>query len=127
MLAGWQKIRADRMLILRLMMLTMMTIISAMGIYYIEFFAIGVRLSLLQVILYSVLSSMAMFISITPGAIGVREAVFLIFSGVLMITDEQIIQTAIIDRGTLFLVLSFIYLLDRMWLKRWYGKEVGDR
>jgi uncharacterized protein (TIRG00374 family) len=120
MLEGWHSIRTNRTLLLRLMILTLFTIAASMGVYYIEFAAIGIKLSLLQVMLYSVLSSMTLFISITPGSIGIRESVFLIFSSILMITDEQIIQAAIIDRGTLTVVLLFVYLLDRLWLRKLY-------
>lgn len=83
------------------------------SIYYVELLALGKHVSLGQIISYSGAANFSLFVAITPGAIGIREA-FLVFSENLHhISHEVVISANILDRGVylLFLGLVFIWLI----------------
>jgi uncharacterized membrane protein YbhN (UPF0104 family) len=83
-------------------------------IYFVEFLAIGKTVSLEQIISYTGAANFSLFVAITPGAIGVREA-FVVFSQSLhQIGYEAVIAANILDRAVyvLFLALLFIWLIS---------------
>jgi uncharacterized membrane protein YbhN (UPF0104 family) len=80
-------------------------------IYYIEVRFINPRIHLNQAIIYTGASNFALFVSITPGAIGFRES-FLVFSRKLHhITSSVIVAANIIDRGVYIIFLLIIAAL----------------
>jgi uncharacterized membrane protein YbhN (UPF0104 family) len=80
-------------------------------IYYIEVRFINPHIRLNQAIIYTGASNFALFVSITPGAIGFRES-FLIFSRRLHhITSAVIVAANIIDRGVYIIFLLIIAAL----------------
>lgn len=90
-----------------LLQLTLIT-----SIYFFELIALGKTVSLAQVISYSGAANFSLFVSITPGAIGIREA-FLVFSEQLHKIDSTTVVAAnILDRGiyVLFLGILFVWL-----------------
>lgn len=82
-------------------------------IYFIELAALGKTASLAQVVSYSGAANFSLFVAITPGAIGIREA-FLVFSERLHHIDSATVVAAnIIDRSVYvgFLGLLFCWLV----------------
>lgn len=82
-------------------------------IYYFELLALGKTVSLGQIISYSGAANFSVFVAITPGAIGIREA-FLVFSENLHhISRDLVVAANILDRGiyVIFLGLLFIWLI----------------
>lgn len=92
------------------------TVIQAMlqiGIYWAEIHGINPHITLAQIISYTGAANFSLFVALTPGAIGIREA-FLIFSQSIHHIDSTIIVTAnIVDRAVyvLFLGLLFVSVL----------------
>jgi uncharacterized protein (TIRG00374 family) len=93
-------------------------------IIYIEFIALGITVKFLDLILYSTLSGVSLLISLTPGSLGIREAVFLISSQSIGLNQEQILQLAIVDRGILFILLFIMMVFTMIFLKEFNLKEV---
>lgn len=80
-------------------------------IYTLEIWSFNSNVSLLQTLGYTAIANLALFVALTPGAIGIRES-FLFFSQTLHGIDAQTIITAsIIDRSVYFLFLAFIFVL----------------
>ena len=97
----------------KLILAVFVQMILITAIYFIELYALGKTPSLAQVISYSGAANFSLFVAITPGAIGIREA-FLLFSERLHHIDSQtIIAANLIDRSVyvLFLGLLFLWLL----------------
>ena len=91
-----------------LLQLTLITLI-----YFVELGALRQHASLGQVISYSGAANFSLFVAITPGAIGIREA-FLVFSESLHhIPHDIVISANILDRGiyVVFLGLLFLWLI----------------
>lgn len=81
--------------------------------YFFELSYIDHHINFWQALVYSAAANMALFVSLTPGAIGFREA-FLVFTTKLHgIDTSQILTASIIDRAfyIVFLLVLFVVLL----------------
>lgn len=99
-------------LLLELGLATLVQLICSVFIYWIELTAIGTEVSFSQALSYSGAANFALFVSLTPGAIGFREA-FLVFSQNLHhIDSSSIVAANILDRSLylLFLGILFVWL-----------------
>ena len=82
-------------------------------IYYIELHTLSPNITLSQAIIYTGAANFALFVSLTPGAIGFRET-FLVFTKHLHhISNNLIISANILDRAMylLLLLLLAVFLL----------------
>lgn len=94
--------------------------------YFVELRAVNPAISLGQAISYTGAANFSLFVSLTPDAVGFREA-FLVFSQhIHHISTANILAANIIDRGSylLFLVLLFVavtavHAKNRLRLKGW--------
>jgi len=79
------------------------------ALYYLSK-AIGLNLNFLQIIIFSIIVSLSILISITPNSIGIREFLLLLVSSSLIISRNEIILLSLLDRLTdaLFLILFFL-------------------
>lgn len=99
--------------LLELSILTFLQVLITVAWYFIELRAVNSNISLHQAMSYSGAANFALFVSITPDAIGIREA-FLTFTQQLHhISLGNIISANLIDRAAyvLFLAMLFIVLL----------------
>jgi uncharacterized membrane protein YbhN (UPF0104 family) len=79
-------------------------------IYFIELHSVNSHVALKQTIAYTGVADFALFVALTPGAIGIRES-FLIFSERLHhISSANIISANIIDRSVFILFLGILFL-----------------
>lgn len=80
------------------------------AIYYTELHSLSPHIKLSQAIIYTGAANFALFVSLTPGAIGFRES-FLVFSERLHhISGGLIVAANILDRA-MYLVLLFILIV----------------
>jgi uncharacterized protein (TIRG00374 family) len=108
---GWQSIKGDKKLLLRLNLLTINGYLILFAMTVVEFRAVGISASLASISLYVTLSALSLIISITPGSIGVREAILIFTSQLMGISSQQILAIAVIDRSAMFLVLFIGYVV----------------
>ena len=114
MIGGWETIRTNNKLIVKLFMLnlviTTMIVVESSVLY--QLFVSSWQLS--SVVLYSILGTLSTLVSVTPGAVGVKEAIFLFSSSVTSVTPDQILQMATIDRSATFLLLLISYITVKL-------------
>jgi uncharacterized membrane protein YbhN (UPF0104 family) len=80
-------------------------------IYHVELHSVNSHIKLTQVITYTGAANLALFVSLTPGAIGIRES-FLIFTRHLHhISSANIIVANVIDRSVYIVFLLVLLLL----------------
>lgn len=83
-------------------------VIVLVAIYYLELHSLDATVSLDQVLSYTGAANMALFVAITPGAIGFREA-FLIFSQQLHgISNDLIVAANVLDRAAYVIFLGLL-------------------
>ena len=84
---------------------TLLQVVLIATIYYTELHSVMPDVSVSQAVIYTGAANLAMFVSITPGAIGFRET-FLVFSHNLHHISNNVIVTAnILDRAMYIIVL----------------------
>jgi uncharacterized protein (TIRG00374 family) len=110
---GWHILVKNRWLMMRLMFLGFFGFVITFFLTLVEFDAIHVHIQLAALGFYTSLVTVSMLLSLTPGAIGIREAILLFVAGTLGVTTKEILQVAVIDRGINFVVLLALFALIR--------------
>ncbi|HET8709574.1 MAG TPA: lysylphosphatidylglycerol synthase domain-containing protein [Candidatus Saccharimonadales bacterium] len=109
----------------KLALATLIQVSVMAAIYTVELKSIDSHIAVQQAIVYTGAANFALFVSLTPGAIGFREA-FLVFSENLHHIDHAtILAASVLDRsayivllGVLFLAASSMHLQDRFTVKK---------
>jgi uncharacterized protein (TIRG00374 family) len=110
MAAGWNRIISNKLLLGRLITVTVFNFLISIVIAKLEISALHFSISFPALLLFSVLGSLSLFINITPANLGVKEAIYLFSSTVIGLSAPQILSIALIDRGVLFVVLFSLWL-----------------
>lgn len=81
--------------------------------YFLELIHVDVSVSFMQAIVYAAAANLALFVSLTPGAIGFRESFLLLSERLHQIPADTVIAASIIDRAfyVVFLLVLFGLLL----------------
>lgn len=117
-LEGWITLRSDRQVFLRLLAASSMEITFNMVVLYGTFLALDAKMDLQALIPVTAMSNMATLASITPGALGIYEAIVSLASlsfGIPVVTS---VAAALLSRVLLIVVLLLfaplaIYLLTQ--------------
>jgi uncharacterized membrane protein YbhN (UPF0104 family) len=125
---GAFRLRAAPLITLAVATLLQLTFIAAY--FFVELRAVNPHIGVGQAVSYSGAANFSLFVSLTPDAVGFREA-FLVFSQQLHhVSTADILRANIIDRGAylIFLVLLFIVVMlvharDRLHIKGWRRVE----
>jgi uncharacterized membrane protein YbhN (UPF0104 family) len=75
---------------------------------FVELQAIGANISLGGLLVYTGTSQFAIVIALTPGAIGIREALLLIVQQQMHLTTQDIVLAATVDRVIYFITLALV-------------------
>lgn len=111
---GWHILIKNKALMVKLMLLGFSGFAITFFLTLVEFNAINVHVSLPALGLYTSLVTVSMLLSFTPGAIGIRETILIFVSVTLGVTNAQILQVAVIDRGVNFVVLLMLFAVIRI-------------
>ena len=111
---GWNAVRKFGNTLFKLFFSFFLQVLVSMSITYLEFKIVGIELTIEKILLYLGISSLTILINLTPGGLGVREALIIFFAGALSLTNEQILHVAVIDRGILFFFLLVLFLVLRI-------------
>jgi uncharacterized membrane protein YbhN (UPF0104 family) len=113
---GWRQLRRDQRLTGRLSELdlrgwyllalaTLLQVVLTTVIYYVELRSVAPGTSLQQAVIYTGAANLALFVSLTPGAIGFRES-FLLFSQQLHhVATPAIVAASLLDRAVYVVLL----------------------
>lgn len=111
---GWKTVVRDKMLVYKIIALTLVWFALSMFVFYCSARAVGLNIKLWALVLYSALGSLTMLVNITPGSLGIRESIFLFSASVLGMTAPQILSVSIVERGTKAAVLVIGYSLEKI-------------
>lgn len=120
-LNGWNIIIKNKQLLISLILLTVGKFLTSTVLFFVEFKALDITVSFMNVILYNCLSGVSLLVSLTPGSLGIREGIFVITSDILGISNDQIMQLALLDRGIVVITLVglfiILYILQKVFTK----------
>lgn len=102
---GWDIIAKQRSLLVRMISVTLIGFVALLGVNYFAVTALGLSVSFWALVLYTSIGSIALLLNITPGSIGIKEALYIFSSAALGLTVPQILSISIIDRLSKFFVL----------------------
>lgn len=104
---------------------TVIQVVVTALIYHLELHATGNPVSFLQSLSYAGSANLALFVSLTPGAIGIRETFLLFTQSLHGVSTSAIVAAGILDRAfyVVFLVLLFVgssafHVRDALQLKK---------
>ena len=90
---------------------TLLQLLAQVALYALELHATNAHASFGQVLSYTGVANLAIFVALTPGAIGIREA-FLLFSERLHhIGSNAIVAANVVDRGMYLVFLGLLFIL----------------
>lgn len=107
---GWEILISHKRLFGKMLGLGFIMLVVGFITSWIEFIALDIPYTVEGLLLYSTLGGLSLLISFTPGAIGIRETIYVITSSVLMISNSEILQLAALDRSVSLAVLSLTYI-----------------
>ena len=90
---------------------TLLQAIIQLAIYGVELHSVNQHISLSQIITYTGAANFALFVALTPGAIGIREAFLLFTRHLHHISSANIVAANIIDRAIFIIVLLVLFAL----------------
>ncbi len=90
---------------------TVLQVAAQTAIFYTELRSLDAGISLAQALTYTGAANLTLFVALTPGAIGIREA-FLLFSQQLHhVSDTIVVAANVIDRAVFLLFLGLLFIL----------------
>lgn len=94
-----------------LILATLLQISLQSTIYYVELKATGSPAGILQVLSYTGAANLALFVAITPGAIGIRESFLYLSQRLHGISTDTIVASNLVDRSAYITVLGALALI----------------
>lgn len=116
---GWGVMRTNKKLLVELSLLNLATFLISATTTYVLFLIFADQFTMVSILMYTLLSTLALLINFTPGAIGIKEAIFIFSSGLITLSTDQILQMAIVDRATTFILLGILFLLSKLSPKKY--------
>lgn len=111
--SGREIISRNKNLLSKLFLVSFISMSANFFISYVEFSLLDISISLPALGLYTALVSISLLISLTPGAIGIREGILLVVASTMGITADDIVKVAVIDRGVHFILLAGLFMITR--------------
>lgn len=90
---------------------TLLQALIQVVIYGVELHSVNSHISVSQMITYTGAANFALFVALTPGAIGIREAFLLFTRHLHHISSANIVSANIIDRAIFLVVLAALFCL----------------
>jgi uncharacterized protein (TIRG00374 family) len=107
-LNGWYLIRSNKKTILATCLISLVNIAIIVLMMFLEFKVIGINIPILSVLFLSMVSTLSLFISITPGALGIREMIIAFTATVIDIPIAEALTVSVLDR-IIGLIIIFIF------------------
>lgn len=102
----------DARAIIGLAAVTFLQVVVMVLIYFVELKSVDMHTSITQAITYAGTANLSLFVSITPGAIGIREAFLLFTTSLHHIPNATIVAVSVLDRAVYVLFLIAIFGLS---------------
>ena len=120
---GWSLIRRDRITMLSMTACSIATTASVTILYWGAMKSLGINTGLNIALLYSALAIVGLLINITPGSLGIREAVYASIYTVTAIGAQQVVAFSLIDRMTQLILLGIGWILFNRAILKGFSKK----
>lgn len=96
---GWNRIRENRVLFLKIFLLSAISLLNSSVIVYIGYRALDVDIRFMNSFFYSTISSLSNIINLTPGGLGINEAILMFSSDVIGVSSDIILLGSLLLRA----------------------------
>lgn len=94
---------------------TLLQIVSVTLLYFAELKSLGYHFGLSQILAYTGAANLALFVALTPAAIGIRESFLLLSSSIHNIPAAAIVSAGLVDRAIYLLFLVILFAISSLW------------
>jgi uncharacterized protein (TIRG00374 family) len=105
---GWHLIKSDKKVVGIIGLISLINVGIMVLMMFLEFKVFGLEISFLSALFLSIVSTLGLFISITPGALGIKEAIVAFTAAVINVPISQALTVSILDRA---IGLGIIFIL----------------
>lgn len=105
------QLRLRRRALLTLGVAVFLQVVFVASYYYVELRAVNPHISVGQAISYTGAANFSLFVSITPDAVGFREAFLVLSQQIHHVSTGDIVNANIIDRGAYLIFLGLLFLV----------------
>jgi len=105
---GWHEVRKNKKLVRYIILFSVIELVVEGIRLILQFSIIGVKISFIEGMFLSTLYYLGFLIAITPGGLGIQEAIIVLSAGMLGINPAQSIAASVIGRAMLALLLFVI-------------------
>lgn len=102
----------DKIIVSKISLLAITQLFLGVILFFSELYFTGAHPSLESSISYTGAANLSVIVSITPGAIGIREAFLVLSQSIHGISNDQIIAANVLDRSIYFLFLTVLFFLS---------------
>lgn len=102
-------------LLIIIFLATLVQIASVTILYYAELKSLGYSFGLAQILAYTGAANLALFVALTPAAIGIRESFLLLSSSIHGIPAAAIVSAGLVDRAIYFIFLIILFAISSLW------------
>lgn len=96
----------------KLALATLLQVSLLASVYFVELHIVNKHITLAQAITYTGAANFALFVSLTPGAIGFRESFLLLSQHLHHISSSQVLAASVIDRAVYIVFLGILFLFS---------------
>ena len=113
-----RKFKTNRNLLLQTIVVQVSLIFVNALRLYLAFVLLGFEVSAVHVLTVQILLNLSLFVSITPGNLGIREGIIAFSAGFLSLTTDEALLIAVVDRAAILVVVFLLGLVySRILLK----------
>jgi len=105
-LDGWNSIKSNRKLLFNIFILSVLGLLSSTTSVFIAYRGLDAEIKFINSLLYSSISPIANFVNVTPGGLGINEAVLVFSSEVIGISNDVLLLEALLP-WVITLITSF--------------------
>jgi uncharacterized protein (TIRG00374 family) len=102
---SWTVIRKSRSTILRMFLWSTATMLSVILLYWSAMAGLGIKSSVSVATSFAALAVVGLLLNITPGSIGIREAMYAGIYSITGIAAQQVVAFSLVDRATQIVIL----------------------
>jgi len=96
---GWNQIKGNRVLFFKIFLFSALSLLNSSVIVYIAYHALDVDIRFMNSFFYSTISSLSNIINLTPGGLGVNEAILMFSSDVIGVSSDIILLGSLMLRA----------------------------
>jgi len=127
---GWNRIKGNRVLFLKIFLFSAVSLLNSSIIVYIAYHALDVDIRFMNSFFYSTISSLSNIINLTPGGLGINEAILMFSSDVIGLPSDIILLGSLMLRAISMITIlslggvSYIILNFRLQKPRKIAKSL---